>query len=476
MTKYKEVMAMKRNNLTKALAGTLATTLVLGMNLTAFAVTGTATGTGSGTGAGDFEGHVDKDIISVTLPTDNDTSTFAYKLDPEGLIAATEGGNYSDVDFEEGKSVYFLSSTGHYTADSAKLKVINKGTVPVDVTITAKTATNDKVAMADSATFASTDTAAKLYLGLQVANQAEKAVKADDGTSGTVVVGLKGNSANYEIQTDSESTGTKYKYAVKDAVTDNMWNSFEFGLTGACNTNGDWSAADLAGSNVTITWAFAQRASDSTATLLAENAKTEAAPSLTGGVDGNFLAVAGQDITVASLGVGSLAATRVKSFQMNKGGTMVDVTDYEVVGDSVILKATAVDTFLGKSIDSRSYTMVLKRVIGDVTLTFNLVTSLPDKAPIVAASTDVTAQAGTAIKIPVDLGYGELAATGVTSVTFDKNGTTKTVESSGYELADGYFILTAGTVDSFIENATERTYTVTLNDSGSTSFAINLTK
>ena len=248
--------------------------MVLGMGTTAFAQTGDATGTGNGTGTGSFEGHVDKDVVAVTLPT-ADVNTFSYKMDPEGLIAATNKDKYPDASFEEGKNVYFLSGEDTWTSDSAKLKVVNKGTVDVDVTVVAKTAENTNVAMSTSDTFAENDTDAKLYLGLKIADKAAVAVDTTD-TAGKVTVGLHGNEENYEVT----SADSGYAYTVKTGVPDTAWNSFEFGLTGACNPNGDYSAAGLTGSDVTVTWSYAVREDDSTADMLDANATSEAAPSI----------------------------------------------------------------------------------------------------------------------------------------------------------------------------------------------------
>ena len=82
---------MKNKKFNKLIAAMLAGTMVFGMGTTAFAADGDPAGTGNTTGAGAFEGHVDKDVLSVQLPTTPAATTFAYTMDPEGLIAATEG-------------------------------------------------------------------------------------------------------------------------------------------------------------------------------------------------------------------------------------------------------------------------------------------------------------------------------------------------------------------------------------------------
>lgn len=262
---------MKNQKFRKMLAIMLAASMILGMGVTAFAdgsgdASGDA-GSGGTTGTGTFEGHVDQEKLEVTLPTDTSGTTFNYKMDPEGLIAATEAAKYSGKSFEEGKNVFFQSATDTWTAESAKLKVMNTGTVAADVTVKAQTADNDKVAMADSATFAADDKAAKLYLGLKAATK-EVAVKSATAGGATVVLGLSGNADNYEIK----SGATGYEFAKKTGVQDSQWNSFEFSLIGACNPNGDYSASGLAASNVTLTWSYKKRADGSSAELLAANA------------------------------------------------------------------------------------------------------------------------------------------------------------------------------------------------------------
>ena len=68
--------------LRKFMAGTLAATMVLGSSMMVFAADDN---TGSATGTGTSVGHVDKEVLKVTLPTGTD-STFNYWVDPERVI------------------------------------------------------------------------------------------------------------------------------------------------------------------------------------------------------------------------------------------------------------------------------------------------------------------------------------------------------------------------------------------------------
>lgn len=325
---------MSKAKLNKVLAGMLAATMVLGMSATAFA---SDTTSGSGTGAGDFEGHVNKEILAVTLPTDGDTSTFKYIVDPEGLIAETDHAKYANATFESGSNVFFQSSTDNYTKDSAKLKVINKGSVAADVTVKAETAASDKVTMAASDTF--TGTNCDLYLGLKVADKNAVAVQTTGGTAASVTVGLAGNEDNYETTYDS-SNG--YKYTVKSGTPDTAWNSFEFYLTGKCNDKGVWK--DITSDKVpavTVTWTYAQRANDSTAEMLTENATNDVAPSIA--TSGTYDKATGTITATVNLGLG----TKVTTLKTAKYGSSVAKATNDVVEPTI--NGT---TFTGKASDA----------------------------------------------------------------------------------------------------------------------------
>ena len=283
---------MENKKMKKLLALMLAGTMTMGMGVTAFAADATS---GDAEGAGELEGHVERDVLAVTLPTNVDAGTFKYIIDPEGLIAETDNAKYADATFEEGASVFFQSADKTYTKDSKKLKVTNKGTVNADVTVTAQAATSGDVS----------GDAKKLYLGLDVAGKAEKPVK--DDASATVTVGVVGNPDNFE--TTYNSTSGKYEYGVKANVPETAWNSFEFGLVnGVCSTDAKWTDEDAAKvPTVKVTWSYEEREDTSTADLLDENASADAAPSI--GATGTYNKSTGVITANVNLGAGSKAST-----------------------------------------------------------------------------------------------------------------------------------------------------------------------
>lgn len=343
----------------KVLAAVLAGTMVLGMGMTAFAED--PAGTGSTTGDGEFEGHVEKNVLEVALPTvATGDKTFAYTMDPEGLIAATEGAKDKTASFEDGATVYFQSADKTYTKNSAKLKAVNKGTVDADVTVTAETATNNDIAMASSSTFEADNKNAELYLGLQVANQTEVAVKASgDSTPASVSVGLKGVADNYQVKYDEATK--KYSYAKKDGLPDTAWNSFEFGLTGACNPKGSYAAENLAAPDVTVTWSYVKRADNSGADMLDENKTMDAAPSV---VTTTADLTSGQPLEISvNLGAGSKKATGISgiTFVNTSLGTTNTVADskYSYADGKITFIAdwvTAQITAIGSG-NTRTYTV-----------------------------------------------------------------------------------------------------------------------
>ncbi len=344
----------------KVLAAVLAGTMVLGMGTTAFASETAPATTGNTTGAGEFEGHVDQNKLLVELPTSPAATTFAYTLDPEGLIAATEGAKDKDAKFESTTGVYFLSGEKKYTADSATLKVTNKGTVNADVTVAAETKDGSGVTMAEDTNFGESDTTAKLYLGLKVAGKNAVAVKAHaDGTDPvSASVGLRGVKDNFEVKYDEATK--KYSYAEKEGIPDTAWNSFEFGLTGACNQKGDFSADGLTAPTVEVTWSYAKRADDSTADLLDANATTDAAPSVTT-TTANLTSGQALDINV-NLGAGSKKATGIASITFpNASGATNTVADskYSYADGKITFGAdwvTAQATAIGSG-NTRTYTV-----------------------------------------------------------------------------------------------------------------------
>lgn len=316
---------MKRKVCKRLLAGLLSGTMVLGMSVTAFAAD--PAGSGSTTGDGKLEGHVDKSKLEVTLPTTGDTTTFKYTIDPEGLIAATQAAKYPGTTYDSSTGVYFLTSGTNYTDKSAKLKVTNKGSVDADVTVTVSVADPGSITLKDKAQFTEAG-GQELYLGLLVADKDPVSVTATGDTGAAKkTVGLKGSPDNFEVKYDQPND--KYEYAAKDGVADTAWNSFEFGIEGACNTKGDYSASGFAVPTVSVTWSYDKRADDSTNDLLDVNATEDADPSIA--TTGTYNKTTGVITATVNLGAGSGATTLASA----KYGSSVEKATSDVISPSV---------------------------------------------------------------------------------------------------------------------------------------------
>jgi hypothetical protein len=127
-------------NFKKFLAVALSATMVFGGSLTAFAAPVEVDGDGAS------EGHVDKKVVDVSLPTTS-AETFGYTMDPERLIQDTDAAKYDGFKFPEADTdtgVYFQTSENSYGNASNTVQVINKGAVDQLLTVSAKLTAGSK--------------------------------------------------------------------------------------------------------------------------------------------------------------------------------------------------------------------------------------------------------------------------------------------------------------------------------------------
>lgn len=255
-------------NKKKGLAMLLAATMVVG---SAFPVLAAESNSGSTTGAGTSEGHVEKKATKVVLPvetTDYSTSTFAYTMDPEGLIAETDGGKYADgttfPDEADDTGVYFLTAEKTYENNSKALKVENQSSHSIDLTVKAEVenpATTDIPLVAENALAGATD--ASLYLGLVVGSETPEAITTTSAAE--IEVTLPGNADNFKVAAKADKSGYEYRvltldeYKALDAAnasaTELPWQKTTFNLEGATTT--DKAITDTTTApQVKVTWSW----------------------------------------------------------------------------------------------------------------------------------------------------------------------------------------------------------------------------
>lgn len=231
----------------KVIAIALAATMAMGSTLM---VSATELGSGGTTGKGENEGHVDKELINVVLPTvpTGDGSPFEYITDPERLIQETNGARYEDYTFPDPTSdtgVYFRKGENEFANTSETLKVINKSSCDMAITLSAKAVASagdkDLVLAEDE----NVDGTKPLYLALKVGTTTTQAISA---TATPVTKTISGTLANFE----TKYTGSAYEFVTREDAS--QWKALEFSLTGKVH-NGT-VAADTTAPTIEVTWAF----------------------------------------------------------------------------------------------------------------------------------------------------------------------------------------------------------------------------
>ena len=372
---------------------------------------------GSASGSGEVEGIINKDIFKVVMPTDADTTNFAFILDPQGLIKATSG----DADkkhtesFEANASLFFKNSDGNYSHVSDPLSVTNKSTGIVDVTLTEtagdlKSADDEteayNISLADNSTFAENDSSTSMYLGLIAGDDDPIALTAKDGATVTKTLDAAPEGA---YKTVYDTANSKYDYVLDSAFDASKFSALTFKMEGACNTNTNAKWVESAAPAVEVAWTLE---------------KHKVAPS----APETATFVKGKDTTVSgiSLGSGSLAATKATitmSTSNNKSGTY-QTTILPLNGNSVTIPGT---TWAGAPFGDTRY---LKIVFNDTAKTTKYVACEITNEQAPSAPETATFTKGTELTVSgISLGAGSLAATKATitmSASASKTGSYQT--------------------------------------------------
>jgi len=245
----------------RALAFSLAAVMTFGSSISALAENPT-NGSGSGVGTGTSNGHVEQKVVSVTLPT-NVGTTFDYIADPEDLIGGTVAEDGTKGKTKTGDEVnpntdyvYFHNAARDadadkdiaaqaegYSSTSDTVRVINKSSVAINLTVSAKvTADDDNMAIADTAAeLATATTTPTVHFDLLTTAKGGSAVTTAVTTTDGVSKGEKadiaiaGVAGNFELTQSGTGADGKYSYAVKSGVKDKDWNYVDIALKGACS-------------------------------------------------------------------------------------------------------------------------------------------------------------------------------------------------------------------------------------------------
>lgn len=324
-------------NTKKILAAALAATMVFGSSISVFADDPVTSGNTDG--AGTSEGHLEKKVINVELPTIAEGATpFSYTMDPERLISQTSGAKHSGATFpaaEGDTGVYFLTAANTYANKSNTLTVTNKSSCDVTLSVKVKTTASDggkDIALAESSTVATTGDP-NLYLGLKVGDETTVV----SATEQTITANIAGIPDNFETKVDNGA----YAYAAKSDATG--WKTIDISMEGAVSNLP--IAADATAPTVNVTWSYAE-------------APTDAAPSIATTeytVDGTADAA----VTV-NLGAGTLAATGISeiTFKSTTGAVRtLDANLYSLAGTTLTISKEQISAWVGAGVSSREYTI-----------------------------------------------------------------------------------------------------------------------
>lgn len=179
------------------------------------------------------------------------------------------------------------------------------------------------------------------------------------------------------------------------------------------------------------------------------------------------------------LGSGNLGATDIKAitFTNKAGNTITLSTDMYAFADGTLeFKTELINNVLGNGVSSRNYTITLNDKIetqATITLSVNNNNAFPS-----IGTTSYIIERNTPLEISdVDLGSGNLSATGIESITFiNKDGILKTLPTNMYSFDGSVLTFTDTLINNFINNGNiTRDYTIIFNNSASTQVKITLT-
>lgn len=177
------------------------------------------------------------ELISVELPIIEERDPFNFFIDPLHIFYNTFGNSGGDITVEEDTCLLFHNrdESGYtFSSRSDRLEIINKSTVPIKVTVTAKIEYADGIVVVQDKEFADRSSC-DLYLAL-VDNKGNEQSLSGDGEVSIVAYLDQAPLDAYAYELN-EDTG-EYQYVCQSE--DMVFDIYSFGLIGACNERGDW--------------------------------------------------------------------------------------------------------------------------------------------------------------------------------------------------------------------------------------------
>lgn len=322
------------------------------------------------TGDGTVEGIVDTNIFNVVVPTTvSEGSIFDYIMDPQELIGETDAAKYvagagklgsenTPVSINSGNftksSLYFVndltvSGSTRLSNTSDPYKLINKSVMDVDVSVNAKLSGAQGVSVSTDKTFKDAESTS-MYMAVKEGST-EKAISTADAADYLLTATMKNAKDKYEKKLLSDNSTYVYEIPSVNKAGQTISDSdfagkYEFQLTGACNTEADWSGfsganlSNLSAPSVVVTYYLTPHTP--------KGAAFEAS---------SYEATNGQDLAM-KLSLGDMGATKITSITYGDNKTLAE-SNYTYSNGTLTFKSSYISDLYTYMTDStsREYTV-----------------------------------------------------------------------------------------------------------------------
>lgn len=191
---------------------------------------------------------------------------------------------------------------------------------------------------------------------------------------------------------------------------------------------------------------------------------------------GPYRMQSGKNVTInVDLGSGSLGAKGIKTitYETKAGTKTLAAENYTLVNGILTLKASYISSVIGVGVISRDYTIVLNDA-AETTETVTL--EMEGTEPSVVGAASYIMKREQPIEVDVSLGSGDLAASGIKSITYNTASGLTTLATNKYTFKDGVLTINGSYISSVINvGVVSREYTIHFDNAPGTEVIITLT-
>lgn len=196
--------------------------------------------------------------------------------------------------------------------------------------------------------------------------------------------------------------------------------------------------------------------------------------------DGNETSISATDAVVGTKVLDSAASYYTKEYVSDNDSYVYTLTSAnEAANESKFDKYTF--SLTGTSNTKADWANVNPIAVGASSLKVDLVFNISEKqpaAPSIQGGNEYVMTSGKGVPVQFDLGFGTLAATDITSVTFNNGSSVLPTDKYKFDATTGKLVFTSALVDTLMASSsfTERAYTITFNDTAKTQLTVTLKK